>query len=80
MSSTIVKVGRYEVDTFVDLEAFKNDVKLDGSDLNDNFLTQAGMMSYYGALAARAAGSRPAFRRGLRVALQIHVTDPGDKL
>lgn len=62
MSSNIVKVGRYDVDTYVDLEAFRTDVKLDGSDLNDNFLTQAGMMSYYGTLAARASGQAGRFK------------------
>jgi hypothetical protein len=43
------------IDRFIDADKLAADMKLDETDLNDGFLTQAGLVAYYGVLAARAA-------------------------
>lgn len=43
------------IDRFIDAEKLAEDMKLDETDLNDAFLTQAGLAAYYGVLHARAS-------------------------
>lgn len=56
MLPTEEKFHGLTIDHFIDPDKLAADVKLNETDLNDAFLTQAGLAAYYGVLAARAAG------------------------
>lgn len=62
MTDTIEEVGRYKVDTFIDPDKLVSDAVLEGANINDTFITQSGLMAYYGMLAARAAGQAARFK------------------
>lgn len=55
MSETIEKFHGLSIDHYIDVDKLAADLKLDEVDLNDAWLTQAGLAAYYGVLAARAA-------------------------
>lgn len=54
MKDTMFTVGGYELDRFIDAEVIQKDTSLEGVVVNDAFVNQSGLVSYYGSIAAKA--------------------------
>lgn len=84
MSGTVLAVGPFKVEQFVEADQFTVDTNLNDTDLNDAFLNQSGLMAYYGVLLSRASYQTAEFKQKrditiAKVSSEYRDNPPSDK-